>query len=628
MARRFDPVFNALIAGDVPASGGGATNFLRADGTWAAPPVGGSGITGGAAHGVAITNTATSIASSIVLGANQLLVGAAAADPAAQTVAGDLTLSGGTFTIANSAVTNAKMANMAANTLKGNNTGSPAAPLDLTVAQVSTLLSLITTPSPTLKGGYPAWSDTTGKVLVDGKGRINVLAYGADPTGASDSTTAIQNAWNAAGPLQTPIYIPAGTYLIGSFGVGLTAPSNHGTGIIGDGAWSTILQTPASSVFSGNVITLANISAEHPVYKGFSITRATLPIASFTWAANVVTVTTAAPHGQVGTFPVTVLGASTTTGTADKTFGVATVTGASTFTYPLAGSGTMTGPGSYFVAPTAGNGIKTGLSCDDAVIDDIYVMGQFDALNLGQVGVGFVSNIFCERNSRGGVRLADTVTVGAGLTWNLTNIFVQKNGGVGIAAVGSSATHTNSLEQWLNVAGFLNALGGLSISGCTASRITNGFFGNDGFGAIWTSPGAGTFPEFSIDNANQSGAGAIFCHTLTGIQVEAGAGNGFFFGTNCFDYICLNNCAAMNCSAGAGIFFQSPQTIMVTNGNYQGNNPGASLGAGSASFMGVIIPGNGAINSSASGNLTVMGCKTGTITQTVGGAFTALGNYP
>lgn len=127
---------------------------------------GGTGLTAGTSGGILGFTAAGVIASSSALTANgivigggagatpsstaamtngQLLVGQTSSTPLPKTVSGDAALAAsGVLTIANNAVTNAKLAQMVTKTIKGNNTGSTADPLDLTVAQVA---ALFTTPT-------------------------------------------------------------------------------------------------------------------------------------------------------------------------------------------------------------------------------------------------------------------------------------------------------------------------------------------------------------------------------------------------------------------------------------------------------------------------------------------------
>ena len=79
---------------------------------------------------------------------------------------GDVTNSAGSLalTIANNAVTNAKLAQAGSLTIKGNNTGGTANEADLTVAQVNAILPVFTT---TLNGLVTAPGSVAGKVLSD-----------------------------------------------------------------------------------------------------------------------------------------------------------------------------------------------------------------------------------------------------------------------------------------------------------------------------------------------------------------------------------------------------------------------------------------------------------------------------
>lgn len=123
---------------------------------------------------------------------------------------GHVTSVGAATTIPNGTVTNAMQANMPANTLSGNNTGAPAAPIDLTPTQVTAMLDLAT-------------ASAKGLMAVAEKQKISGMYYdvvaqgGADPTGAVDATAIIQSAINTVGAAGGGVvYFPVGTYRVSS----------------------------------------------------------------------------------------------------------------------------------------------------------------------------------------------------------------------------------------------------------------------------------------------------------------------------------------------------------------------------------------------------------------------------
>jgi hypothetical protein len=98
---------------------------------------------------------------------------------------------------------------------------------------------------------------TGGNVLISATGSldwISVLAYGADPSGAADSTAAIQSAWAAAVTAKVPLYFPSGTYKVTST---LSFTSNP-PAMIGDGSGVSIIRNAGTTA-------LFSLSASAPI---------------------------------------------------------------------------------------------------------------------------------------------------------------------------------------------------------------------------------------------------------------------------------------------------------------------------------------------------------------------------
>jgi hypothetical protein len=124
-------------------------------------------------------------------------------------------------------IANSNLANMAANTLKGNNTTSAAAPSDLTIAQTRSMFNIA----------------------------VNVVdpACGADPTGTNDSTSAINTCIGLLPVTGGEVDFPCGTYkTTGTINVG------NGTSSAGSTRYGILLRGQGQS--------------QNPFFPGFATT--------------------------------------------------------------------------------------------------------------------------------------------------------------------------------------------------------------------------------------------------------------------------------------------------------------------------------------------------------------------
>src|SRR5580698_3031325 len=98
-------------------------------------------------------------------------------------------------------------------------------------------------------------------------GSISVLSYGADPTGQTDSTTAIQNAINAGSAAGKAVYIPPGNFLVTAHlivnNVTLTGAGEWYSELGGNGVgvFGNFAPTPSTNVHLSNFAIFGQVNA-------------------------------------------------------------------------------------------------------------------------------------------------------------------------------------------------------------------------------------------------------------------------------------------------------------------------------------------------------------------------------
>ncbi len=343
---------------------------------------------------------------------------------------------------ANNSVTNAKLAQMAAHTFKGNNTGSTANALDLTATQLTAELNAFTT---LLKGLVPAsGGGTTTFLRADG-------SFAVPPGTATGTVTSVSviTANGVSGSVATDTTTPAITLTLGAITPTSVAASGTVTGSNLSGT-----NTGDQTNISGNAATVTtNANLTGPIT---SVGNAT-SIASQTGTGTTFAMSASPTFtGTVGAAAITATGLFTNSSSGAASTSSAIFTG----TLFTGGTGTTTFP-ALFMQPTGTTavtgwstggtwfGVNAGSGFAGSFLD-CHVAGAASVFSVSSVGTitnsgnistgGLLTSTRNGSTSNGAFSLTGSIVTGGTGTNNLPHAYINTSGATAPTTWSTSGT--------------------------------------------------------------------------------------------------------------------------------------------------------------------------------------------
>lgn len=295
----FLPLYDGTGPGVVNSSGSSSTKYLKGDGTWGTPT--GTGLSGN------ITNinfgnlNSTNLSSSNPVGSTSgdvyvsntdfvsYIYNGSTWDRLVPAYSGDVSTSvnGLTTTIGANKVTNAKLATMVNNTIKGNVSGLTTTPSDLTVAQVRTFIGTFTTSVTGLVPAASTAGDTSKFLKGDGSWATpslgaatsvaNSITFNNGGAGSSsgitfDGSSAVTISYNTIGAVKTDGTGATGTWSLSISGNAATATitTNISGGTAGDLLYQSATNT-TGKLSLGTQYKVLQAGASAPTWSSFTL---------------------------------------------------------------------------------------------------------------------------------------------------------------------------------------------------------------------------------------------------------------------------------------------------------------------------------------------------------------------